>query len=133
MVTVIALVMGVLVGLQVSRLFQAIKDHIDPKQRATMITVAHFSTVVSVLTLVFVHLREIALRVATILSDYIGVWIIKYTAPVFYPIAGQLGELARVLFNYAALAHPANPILQAMAIYLCAQMLVFELLMREKK
>lgn len=132
MLTVLAILMGVLVGLQVSRLFKAIKDHIDPKRRASMMTVAHFSTAVSVLTLLFVHLRELALSVAVVLSDYLGVWIVKYT-PALHALAGYSGELAKALYDYAALAHPVNPMLQAIAFYICAQMLVFELLMREKK
>ncbi len=132
MLTVLAILLGALVGLQISRLFKAIKDHIDPKQRATMMTVAHFSTAVSVLTLLLVHLRELALRIAVFLSDFVGVWIIKYT-PALHSLAGYLGELAKTLYDYAALAHPLNPVLQAMAVYICAQMLVFELLMREKK
>lgn len=132
MLTVLAILLGVLVGLQVSRLFKAIKDHINPKQRATMMTVAHFSTAVSVLTLLFVHLRELALRIAVFLSDYCGVWIVKYT-PALHALAGYLGELAKALYDYAALAHPVNPMLQVMSVYICAQMLVFEFLMREKK
>lgn len=133
MSTVFAIFFGAIVGLQLSRIFKAIKDHIDPKQRDLMMTIAHLSTAISVLAAVFLHLREISLRIAVLLSDYLGVLIVKYAGPVLLPLAGYLGSLAKVLFDYAALAHPVNPVIQALALYVCAQMLVFEFLMREKK
>jgi hypothetical protein len=133
MSTVFAFLLGAVIGLQLHLIVRSIKPHLSQKQLSNLMLSAHVGTAFSILGVVLSHSREIAGNIAVFLSDYLGVWIIKYTAQWMYPLAGHLGTLAKALFDYVALADPMSPALQALAIYACAQMLVFEFLSREKK
>ncbi len=135
MFTVLAIVFGVFWGGYFSWLLKKAQEYISKELLEYIMTGAHFVTALAALNFVVLfYSHAIALRVAVFLSDYLGVWIVKYTSGEWLlAIAGHLGETAKALFDYAALAHPVHPAVQAVAVLLLTQMLVFEFLSREKR
>lgn len=134
MFTVLAIVFGVFWGGYFNWLLKKTQGYISKELLARIMAGAHVFTAVAALNFAFFHSREIALRVAVFLSDYLGVWIVKYTSGEWlWAVAGHLGVTAKALFDYAALAHPVHPAVQAVAVLLLTQMLVFEFLSKEKK
>lgn len=133
MFTVLALIFGVFWGSYFSWLLKKAKGYISRETLLRVMKYAHIATALATVNAVLFHLREIALRTASFLSDHLGVWIIRYAGEPLHFIAGYLGTIAKSLFDYAALAHPVHPALQAMALLVFTQMVVFEVLSRDIK